>query len=244
MSNGQKINVEGTELYYEYIDMSDSSPTVVFESGYGWALDNWQSIRKEVSTFANVFFYDREGIGKSNNSHKPKHSLQIVENLRNLLKAADIKPPYILVGHSFGGVNVRLYASRYSEEVTGLILIDSVHEDQNNEMVPLFTEEVKNEYLGQFLVESSLNEFEESLEQVRGSKLKNIPLIVLTGGTQPHHTSESFDAWMRFQIDLSYLTKTSKHIIVKEAGHAIHIDRPKPVINAIKEMIEIITYKS
>ncbi len=155
------------------------------------------------------FFYDREGIGKRDNSHKPKHSWQIVDNLRNLLKSADIKPPYILVGHSFGGVNVRLYASRYPEEVTGLILIDSVHQDQNNEMGPLFTEAVKNEYLGQFLVETSLNEFEESLEQVRGSKLKTIPVIVLTGGTQSHHTSKSFDAWMRFQIDLSYLTKAN-----------------------------------
>lgn len=134
---GQKVNIGGTELYYEYIGESNDGPTIVFESGYGWGLDNWQPIREEVSKFAKMFMYDRASVGKSEKSNKPNHSLQSVENLRDLLQKVDIKPPYILVGHSFGGVNVRLYASKYSEEVAGVILLDSSHEDQNKKMVPL-----------------------------------------------------------------------------------------------------------
>ncbi|WP_260412502.1 alpha/beta fold hydrolase [Alkalihalobacillus sp. TS-13] len=237
MSVDHLVDIGITELYYEYIGGCNNSPTIVFESGYGWSLDNWQPIIEKISDFANVFMYDRDGIGKSGCSNRPKHSLQIVENQRTLLKKANIKPPYILVGHSFGGVNVRLFASNYPEEVIGVILLDSVHEDQNKKMVPLFTKEVQQRYLGQFTVEASLKEFEESLEQVRETNLGNIPLIVLTGGTQPHHTQESMDLWMEFQKELTELSTRSKHIVVEKAGHAIHMDSPDDVIDAIREMI-------
>ncbi|XXM70803.1 alpha/beta fold hydrolase [Lysinibacillus sphaericus] len=233
---GQKVNLEGIELYYEYIKSCTDNVTIVFESGYGWDLNNWNSIRRDVSKFANVFVYDRDGIGKSEKSNKPKHSMQIINNLRNLLKKADVKPPYLLVGHSFGGVNVRLFANRYPEEVAGVILLDSVHEDQNKKMVPLFTEKVQEEYLGQFAVEASLNEFEESLEQVKGIKLGEIPLLVITGGTQSHHTNQSMAQWMMFQKELAMLSTRSNHLVIKDAGHAVHIDEPQFVINAIKEM--------
>jgi pimeloyl-ACP methyl ester carboxylesterase len=237
VNTNRKVNINGSKLNYEYIDEVESGTTLVFESGYGWSLDNWLPIKNEISKFAKLFMYDRDGVGESEKSNKPKHSLQIVENLRLLLRETNIKPPYVLIGHSFGGVNVRLYASTYPEEVAGVILLDSCHEDQNRKMVPLFSKEVREQYLGQFTVEANLREFEETLEQVRGKNLRDIPLIVMTGGTQPFHTSESMDAWLGFQINLANLSSDSKHYIIKEAGHAIHIDRPIPVIEAIKEML-------
>jgi len=241
--NGQKVNIDGAELYYEYISELSDGPAIVFLSGYGWPLENWQSITEDVSKFAKMFMYDRESVGNSSQGNNPKHSLQIIEHLRTLLQKANIKPPYILVGHSFGGVNARLYASKYPEEVTGVILLESCHEDQNKIMAPLFSKEVQEGYFGQFHVEGvegNLREFEESLEQVRGTTIGNIPLIVMTGGTQPIHTTESMAVWMEFQKELATLSTESKHIIVEEAGHAIHIDQPKPVIVAIREMIKMV----
>jgi pimeloyl-ACP methyl ester carboxylesterase len=233
---GQKVNVEGNELYYEYIKNCTDNLTIVFESGYGWDLNNWNPIKNDVSKFANVFLYDRDGIGRSEKSSKPKHSMQINNNLRNLLKKAEVNPPYLLVGHSFGGVNVRLFASKYPDEVAGVILLDSVHEEQNKKMVPLFTEKVQEDYFGQFTVEATLKEFEECLEQVSGVKLRDIPLLVITGGTQSYHTNQSMAQWMMFQDELANLSTTSNHLIIKEAGHAVHIDEPQAVINAIKEL--------
>jgi pimeloyl-ACP methyl ester carboxylesterase len=233
---GKKVNLEGIELYYKYIKSCTDNLTIVFESGYGWDLNNWNPIKSHVSKFVNVFLYDRDGIGRSEKSSKPKHSMQIINNLRNLLNKADVKPPYLLVGHSFGGVNVRLFANKYPEEVTGVILLDSVHEAQNKKMVPLFTEKVQEDYLGQFVVEATLKEFEESLEQVRGINLGDIPLLVITGGTQSHHTNQSMAQWMMLQKELANLSTTSNHLLIKEAGHAVHIDKPQIVINAIKEM--------
>lgn len=236
----EKVIINGTDLYYEHITGSTDKLTIVFESGYGWDLNNWNPIKDEVSKFANVFMYDRDGVGKSAKSNQPKHSIQIIENLRSLLQKLEIKPPYVLIGHSFGGLNVRLYASKYPEEIVGVILLDSVHEDQNKKMISFFNKKIQEEYLGQFTVEGSLSEFEESLEQVRGTSLGNMPLIVMTGGTQLHHTTESMTVWMEFQRELANLSSNSTHLIVREAGHAIHIDHPQLVIKAIIKMMGIL----
>lgn len=241
-TTGHKLNIDGTMLYFEYINKSSGAPTIVFDSGFAWGLENWQPIKDEVSSFANVFMYDRANVGKSENSIKHKHSKQNIVNLRNLLQKSEIKPPYILVGHSFGGVNVRLYASTYPEEVKGVVLLDSCHEDQNKKMISLWNKELQEEYYNGFQYESSIREFEESLEQVRAVKtLGELPLTVVTGGTQPHHTPEAWSYWMSFQEELAKLSSNSKHIIVKDAGHAIHIDSPRIVTDVIREMVEKVT---
>ncbi|WP_257144111.1 alpha/beta fold hydrolase [Bacillus sp. AFS002410] len=231
----QKVDIGGIELNYEFFGNKDANVTMVFDSGYGWDLSNWNSIRNEVSQFSMMFIYDRAGIGESGKDNRPRHSRQNVDNLRTLLQKAGVKPPYVLVGHSFGGANVRLFASEYPEEVAGVILLDSVHEDQNKFMAPLFSDKVKQEYFDQFKFEATLDEFEESLEQIRESKsLGNIPLLVVTGGTQPYHTPESWVYWAKFQEELVKLSSNSKHIIIDDAGHAVHIDRPDAVIKALK----------
>lgn len=234
----EKLDIGGTKLYYEYFGENNNNPTVVFDSGYGWALENWAPIRNEVAKLTKMFTYDRAGVGKSEGDNNPNHSRQAVENLYTLLQKANIKPPYILVGHSFGGLNVRLFASTYPEEVTGVILLDSCHEDQNKIMAPLFSKEVQEAYFGQFGAEGSLSEIEESLEQVRAVKsIGNIPLIVMTGRSQPHHTPESMAAWIHFHKDLSTLSTNSKHMIIEDAGHAIHMDHPEVIIETIREMV-------
>lgn len=238
---GQKLDIGGIELYYELLGKNNEGPTLVFDSGYGFTLETWNSIKDDISKFSKMFIYDRAGIGKSEWDNRPRHSQQSVENLRALLKKASVNPPYVLVGHSFGGLNVRLFASTYPEEVAGVVLLDSCHEDQNKILPSLFTKEVQEDYYNQFTLEGSLNEVEESLEQARTSKsLGNIPLIVVTGGLQPFHTTESMIAWMKFQGELANLSTNKKHIIAKDAGHAIHIDRPQIVINVIKDILDMI----
>ncbi|MFF2176446.1 alpha/beta fold hydrolase [Lysinibacillus sp. NPDC058147] len=236
-----KLDIGGIELYYELLGEQHEGPTVVFESGYGVTLDNWNSIKDEVSKFSKMFIYDRAGIGKSEMDDRPRHSRQSVDNLRILLKKAGVKPPYVLVGHSIGGLNVRLFASKYPEEVAGVVLLDSSHEDQNIILPPLFTKEVQEAYYNQFTIEGSLNEIEESFEQVRTTKpFGNIPLIVVTGGLQPIHTKESMAAWMRLQEELANLSTNRQHIVVEDAGHAIHFDKPEVVIEIIRDILSIV----
>jgi len=240
-TTGGKLDIGGIELYYELLGEHHEGPTVVFESGYGVTLENWNSIKDEVSKFSRMFIYDRAGIGKSEMDDRPRHSRQSVDNLRILLKKAGVKPPYVLVGHSIGGLNVRLFASKYPEEVAGVVLLDSSHEDQNKILPPLFTKEVQEAYFNQFTIEGTLNEIEESFEQVRTSKsFGNIPLIVVTGGLQPIHTKESMAAWKRLQEELANLSTNKQHIVVEDAGHAIHFDKPEVVIDIIRDILSIV----
>ncbi|MGZ5790408.1 MAG: alpha/beta fold hydrolase, partial [Burkholderiaceae bacterium] len=120
IGNGRKMN-----LYC----IGAGSPTVVFDSGlsdWGFA---WALVHPRIARLTRACVYDRAGLGYSEPSHRPGTSANMVEDLHRLLLAASIKPPYVLVGHSLGGLNVRLYADRYLHEVAGMVLVDPIHED-------------------------------------------------------------------------------------------------------------------
>jgi pimeloyl-ACP methyl ester carboxylesterase len=119
------------------LDCSGSGgPTVILDSGGGVPAIGWKFVQAEVAKFTHVCSYDRAGYGWSSSGPKPRTSLQIVKELHALLAAAGEKPPYILVGHSIGGYNVRVYAGQYPAEVAGMVLVDASHEDQVQRMPP------------------------------------------------------------------------------------------------------------
>jgi pimeloyl-ACP methyl ester carboxylesterase len=114
----------------------EGSPTVILDSGLGVPAVGWNPVQTEVAKFTRVCSYDRAGYGWSGASSAPRTSIQIVKELHALLEAANEKGPYILVGHSFGGYNVRVYNGQYPNDVAGMVLVDASHEDQNDRMTP------------------------------------------------------------------------------------------------------------
>ncbi|HEY7546882.1 MAG TPA: alpha/beta fold hydrolase, partial [Blastocatellia bacterium] len=96
-----------------------------------------------MAKLARVCVYDRAGIGKSDRlGEEERTALQMVEDLHTLLRKGEISGPYVLVGHSFGGLLVRLYASRFPEEVAAMVLVDSVHEDETREWVKMMPPDI------------------------------------------------------------------------------------------------------
>lgn len=105
------------------------SPTVVFDSGLGDGTRVWGLIQPAIGEHSRACSYDRAGLGFSDPPVRPSTSANEVDDLHRLLHAAHLKPPYILVGHSLGGMNVKLYAETYLSEVAGLVFVDPSHED-------------------------------------------------------------------------------------------------------------------
>jgi pimeloyl-ACP methyl ester carboxylesterase len=111
--------------------LGSGSPTVVFDSGLGGGTTAWSPVQKQIAGKTRACSYDRAGRNFSDPGTRPSTSANIVDDLHRLLVAAGEKPPFVLVGHSLGGLNMRLFADTYRDEVAGMVLVDPMHEDQS-----------------------------------------------------------------------------------------------------------------
>jgi pimeloyl-ACP methyl ester carboxylesterase len=128
------VDVGGHKL--NFMSMGKGSPAVVFDSPLGASHLAWSLVQPEVARFTQACAYDRAGYGWSEPGPQPRTSSRAVQELHALLRNSGVKPPYILVGNSIGGLNVRMFAFRYPGEVAGLVLVDAAHEEQSARMPP------------------------------------------------------------------------------------------------------------
>lgn len=128
---GQLIDVDGHKMHLYCIGAG--SPTVVLESGLGDTMLNWSEVQKETAVFTRVCSYDRVGFGWSEPVDDPVFSPQVADTLHTLLQNAGESAPYVVVGHSVGGIHVRSFALQYPNDVAGVVLVDSSHDNQRAE---------------------------------------------------------------------------------------------------------------
>jgi pimeloyl-ACP methyl ester carboxylesterase len=138
---GQMVDVGGYRLHIDC--RGKGSPTVVMEAGLGEPSLMWTLVQPQVSTQTRVCVYDRAGLGWSDASPKPRTAEIMIEELHTLLKNAAIEGPYVMVGHSTGGMLVRLYAHSYPSEVVGMVLVDAQHEDQFTRLSTVIQQNIK-----------------------------------------------------------------------------------------------------
>ena len=197
---------DGRRLYLECRDKG--SPTVILEAGAGNTAASWDSgelppgsrqtaVRPGVAAFIRVCAYDRLGAvnesggARSDPASGPRDARAMVSDLHALLQGAAIPGPYVLVGHSFGGLVIRLYAVTYPDDVAGLVLFDAAHEDYYAAVQDVLTPEqwaafaprpdatdaeVAIEWID---IDASAREMRE---EMAASPLRPMPLIVLTHG--------------------------------------------------------------
>jgi pimeloyl-ACP methyl ester carboxylesterase len=120
---GEMVGVGGHRLHI--ICAGRGGPTVVLEAGSGGFSAQWVRVQREVSGTTRVCAYDRAGMGWSEMGPEPRDAERISGELHALLEGAGIEGPYVLAGHSFGGMYARTYAARYPDEVAGVVLVDS-----------------------------------------------------------------------------------------------------------------------
>ena len=135
---GILIDVAGKKMHIDC--MGEGTPAVILDSGLGDTYVSWMKVQPQIAKFARVCSYDRAGLGYSDSRSEPRTSKVFAQELHALLQAAEVAPPYVLVGHSMGGFDVRLYASLYRDQVAAMVLVDASHPDQENRFPP----ELKN----------------------------------------------------------------------------------------------------
>lgn len=142
------------------------SPTIVLESGLGCPGSLLSGVAEEISKFSRVCFYDRAGYGKSERGPLPRSVEQIAKELNTLLLRAKIPRPYVLVGHSMGGLVARVFERKFPNEVVGIVLVDATHE-QSFEAGPLTFN--LNSKVGDFFINESKAELPEAYYEERNA---------------------------------------------------------------------------
>ncbi len=193
------INTIGTD------NRNEGQPIIVFESGYGTPMDNWDVVLEGISELAPLVTYDRPGIGKSEQVDEMPTIKNVSDRLVRILTHLKLDPPYILVGHSLGGLYVRGFANYYPELLAGLVMIDpadftETHQNKRLYYDVLHWEDPKIDSLmasfidkrksGKEQMPLSMQRESQVLEDIRENefkeivkkKLPNIPVHILTGG--------------------------------------------------------------
>jgi pimeloyl-ACP methyl ester carboxylesterase len=163
IEEGRRLNIYCT---------GKGSPTVIFDSGLGDPMMVWALVQPRVAAVTRACSYDRAGLGFSDPSPRPRTSEQIVEELHRLLLGAQIKPPYVLVGHSFGGMNIKLYAQTYGPDVAGLVFVDPSHEDLAKRSWELDPDRGRKNTIYMSFLQACLEA--QPTDFVEGSKLKQL----------------------------------------------------------------------
>lgn len=244
-SAGRKVDVGGYRLRLHCT--GQGSPVVVMDSGLGDTLETWADVWPGVKVFTRVCVYDRAGLGKSDAGPTPRTSQRIVDELHGLLVNARVPGPYVLVGHSFGGLNVRLFASEHPDLTAGLVLVEATHEDYPSR------EKTLRSLADRRRIETSLglaspaarSEYESlsvSAEQMRAaSPLPDVPVVIITAA-HCCETEALTKTWMELQKDLVRRSPQARQVMA-ESGHYVPFDQPTMVVDTLRDMITSIRGK-
>jgi pimeloyl-ACP methyl ester carboxylesterase len=136
---GRLVDVGGHRLHLHCT--GSGGPTVVLDAALGGSSVSWSLVQPAVAAFTGVCSYDRAGFGWSEPGPMPRTAGRIADELHVLLHRAGVEPPYVLVGHSFGGLVMRIFANRYREDTRALLLVDPAHPE--DWVTPALKEQIK-----------------------------------------------------------------------------------------------------
>ena len=236
-STTEKINARQVE----YALTRHNTTPVIFENGLGGQIDWWREVLPAISRDTTTFVYNRPGYGNSDPISTPRDGSHIVEELRSLLRSKDLSPPYILVGHSMGGLYMQLFARRYPDEVSALILVDSTHPKQLEGKGALENHSFWVQGLIGVLVTGSAKEELNLLSQTGVQvlslpTLQNKPVYVLSASEPMREKSILADDANEKRKDLARLYPGATQVWV-DSGHAIPLEKPESIISAIREAL-------
>jgi pimeloyl-ACP methyl ester carboxylesterase len=241
-ATGERVSIGERSLYIDCV--GEGAPTVVLEGGI---TSDWAMIQPEVAASTRVCSYDHPDAPGSRSDPTAQHTAQeVVDDLHALLEAAGEPGPYVLVGHSMGGLNVQLFAYQHPADVAGLVLVDPTPEEFSARLSDML------EALGTPgpLPPPELSIDETTFQQVREARLAGdlppVPLVVLTHGISDDPAErppgwpmdEEERIFRELHEEIAALVPGARHVIAEQSRHNIHQEQPELVIESILDIVE------
>jgi pimeloyl-ACP methyl ester carboxylesterase len=233
-------------------------PAVVLEAGAGEGLDNWTPVFPQIASIAPVVAYDRRGMGQSAPDSEKQTLRRVAQSLHALLQTINVQPPYVLVGHSWGGLLTRAYIDQYPREVTGLLLLDAVNPGlSREEQAKLVPPEERAAVLApptmppippnarpgmraeiELIASEMVNDYPEARSL---SEPSGIPIVVVSAMPPNRLRSRGnrgfgIEPWE--QAGLALRSPKGMFVVASHVGHMVHRDDPALVVQLIQHVIE------
>ena len=237
----------GRSLYLECV--GSGSPTVVLEAGFGADVFSWRDVQSQVGRSTRTCAYDRAGAGSSVAPPGVRDARDEIADLQRLLGRARIDPPYVLVGHSYGGVLARVFAQVDPTETAGLVLIDTMGRNGRRRQLAIWPRSQARGIRGE-LATTVMGGVDLAVGEALASRVRTLgdmPLAVITAGRQdnfprtPARLGRALKRlWDRMQDELARLSDDSVHVVALGSNHDVPSSRsgqPSVVIRAVQAVV-------
>lgn len=243
LTSMQAMAVADVDLHHTVRLEGRGKRTVILEAGLGDTMDVWKEVQPRIAAgCTRTLAYNRAGYQGSDPATGPRDSATIVAELRAELKRRNIDPPYVLVGHSLGGLYMQYFARNYPQEVAGLLLVDSTHWDQgmtldNSANTPYAGRTAVTLFMP-WIMRRELSDSATAGQQVHASpQAEDLPTIVLSSTRSAAREPAAARALAADkQDDIAADFPGSSHVLVAASGHYIQRDQPQVVVDAARRL--------
>jgi pimeloyl-ACP methyl ester carboxylesterase len=225
----------------ELVAHNGAGPVVVFENGLGGHMAWWGKVLPALPADTAYFAYNRPGIGHSAPADTPRDGAHIVAELRRALQLQGMHPPYVLVGHSLGGLYMQLFARQHPQDVAALVLVDSTHPRQLEGAGAMENQSLLVRGMAKALITGTAKSEFDLLTQTGQQVLAlptppHVPVTVLSAAEPMKETSDLAKFSNTLRQDIALLYPHAQQVWV-DSGHAIPLDRPEAVVAAIRSAL-------
>ncbi|PTL81169.1 alpha/beta fold hydrolase [Vitiosangium sp. GDMCC 1.1324] len=240
----REVTIEGRRLTYSVA--GQGKPPIVLINGAGGPLEGWYKLYPAIEKLGTVVAYDRPGVGGSSRPTEPQTGEVVVRTLRRLLHELGIEGPYVMVGHSFGGLFANLFARLYPKDVMGVVFLEATAPDDIGMMKAHQSraQRVMNGALNFFSRPEPNDEISNEARTVaqiaEAPAFPDVPLRVVSGGKTPPGwltSAEALRLRARHQEALASLSSQGERIVADRSGHFPQMSQPELVLDAIAQVV-------
>ncbi len=230
-----------------------ATPTVVFDSALGMGADEWVAIAPAIARTARVCLYDRKGVGRSPPPRSKPHSPRaMADELHVLLARAGVGGPYVLVGHSIGGITMRLFAAAHPDQIAGVVLVEAADDPSVLwALMPNAAVDARRAELARSAEGLDFDTFVAAAREMHAesTSLGDKPLVILSRGkpdappsASPEVARQWLERWDAQQAELTTLAPGAVRIVAPTSGHMMQKDAPTLITAAVQEVVHAVQH--